>query len=634
MYFSQGHAIVIGVGTHKNEPDFNVPITVSDAEAVKRILTDPKKCGYPVEQVALLTEAEATKSGILRALDELIGKVNEDDTVLIFYAGHGALGTDNQYYLVSHDAQFEVGDAGKILVKPGTGVSQIELLDKLRAIKAKRALLIFNACYSGSLQPQSLGLRRATKQLCTLSLPEPTAAALLSAGEGRIIISACRPDQRSKFRMDEKLTFFTRALTDGLRGKAAPINGFISAFSLYTYVYDMVMNKARKYKFAQEPMITVLQGVGPFVVALHSDKTAVLGSSVVDTLPKGKGVREVTKCESQEWMTKIENQTIVKGDYVAGDKVGRDKIITQINFQSYNLYEMPEPKIGIFDHYFLTAYWTPVFLVSCLCILSVIWIFDWNNIPQYINNFFLVILLIVVTLVANIFQFFADNVVKAFSGDWGPDFLRAPWLKGQKRNLEMMLSEIENLRISDSKSLILFREYPFLEGSLKPTRLGNVLESTNEYSKMRYGMDNAYWWPRLLPLLPDNVKKEITQSLSTLMALLNLSCLSIILLGALSFLSFVYLLVLYFEIIIYTDYGKSYYIIGMGKSLVVLLLGIALLLGSYRGAVSLAIGYCDKVRVAIDMYRFRILRELAEEPPKTPHEETELWQKLTYSHIW
>jgi hypothetical protein len=69
-------------------------------------------------------------------------------------------------------------------------------------------------------------------------------------------------------------------------------------------------------------MITVLQGVGPFAVALHPGKAGALGLQAADTLPEGKGVRVVTQRESQKWLAKI---------IVMGDQVGRDKIGTQIN---------------------------------------------------------------------------------------------------------------------------------------------------------------------------------------------------------------------------------------------------------------------------------------------------------------
>jgi hypothetical protein len=325
MSFDQGYALVVGVGTHKHSPENDVLITVRDAEAVEAILADPTKCGYPPKQVWPLSKDKATRSAILTKLDQLAAKVTKDSTVLVFFAGHGALGSDDQYYLVTHDAQFVDGD-DELLVKPGTGISQAEMLAKLRAIKAKRAILIFNACHSGSLQPKSLALRKAAqKPLNTLSLPDPTAAALIGTGEGRIIITACRPDQLSHFLEKSKLTYFTKALTDGLSGKAAPSKGFISAFSLYNYVYDAVTERVSK----QEPMITVLQGVGPFAMALYQKKAGALELQADETLPERAHI--VTRRESQKWQTKIENQTIVRGDYIKGDKVMGNKIGKQIN---------------------------------------------------------------------------------------------------------------------------------------------------------------------------------------------------------------------------------------------------------------------------------------------------------------
>ena len=105
MAFERGHAIVIGVGTHKYEPAMDVPVTVADAEAVASVLRDANACGYLAGQVQFVHDDGATKSGILTALDELAAHTGKDDTVFLFYCGHGALGNDGNYYLFSHDAQ-------------------------------------------------------------------------------------------------------------------------------------------------------------------------------------------------------------------------------------------------------------------------------------------------------------------------------------------------------------------------------------------------------------------------------------------------------------------------------------------------------------------------------------------------
>ena len=129
MPFSQGHALLIGVGSHKFVPNANVPITVADAKAVATILHDPNACSYPESQVKLIHDDGATKAGILSALHDLAKRAGQSDTVFLFYAGHGALGTQSNYYLVSHDAQIQNGR-----VVEGTGVSEAELLAKLRSL--------------------------------------------------------------------------------------------------------------------------------------------------------------------------------------------------------------------------------------------------------------------------------------------------------------------------------------------------------------------------------------------------------------------------------------------------------------------------------------------------------------------
>ena len=150
------------------------------------MLRDPQCCGYPPEQVRLLSDATASRAGILATLDSLAAQVGEGDTVFVFYAGHGEYGDDG-YYLTTHDTQL---DGRKVLT--GSGLREAELIAKLRAIKAKRLLLIVNACHSGEISPV---LAPSEASQTGTPLPPQIAAALLGTGEGRVIISACREQQ-------------------------------------------------------------------------------------------------------------------------------------------------------------------------------------------------------------------------------------------------------------------------------------------------------------------------------------------------------------------------------------------------------------------------------------------------------
>ena len=148
--------------------------------------------------------------------------------------GHGAFGDDGQYHLTAHDTRF-VGERKR--VAGGTGVSQRELLARVKALPVRRALLVFNACHAGAVSP-TLAVPEAA--LAAAALPAGAAEALLGTGEGRVIVTACRENQASLIGGGPS-TVFTQALVDALRGRGVPNRGGrISAFDLYTAVYDTV----------------------------------------------------------------------------------------------------------------------------------------------------------------------------------------------------------------------------------------------------------------------------------------------------------------------------------------------------------------------------------------------------------
>ncbi|MFL5801009.1 MAG: caspase domain-containing protein [Roseiflexaceae bacterium] len=325
MPFSHGHALLIGVGSYQDTPRLNVPITVADARAVAQVLRDPHFCGYPEAQVTLLHDAQATSAGILAALDQLAERAGLQDTVVLFYSGHGDFGDDGEYHLTSYETR--VAD-GKVVA--GTGLSQKVLLEKLRRLRARRTLLVFNACHSGAVVP-ALGATDAppTGQ----NPPDELTSALLATGTGRIIISASRAAQLSYIGAG-KLTLFTQALVSGLLGQGVEgRNGYISAFDLYTYIYTAVSEKVKRdFGAAQEPELTVLKSVGPFAVALYRGATALGAVDEQAAPPAGAATRAVSAEESRralERIVSVGQGVAVGGNVSGGTVVGRDQINAQ-----------------------------------------------------------------------------------------------------------------------------------------------------------------------------------------------------------------------------------------------------------------------------------------------------------------
>ncbi len=322
MTFDRAHALLIGIGNYAHVPQLNVPITAADARAVAAVLYDPQCCGYPPEQVTMLSGTTASRAGVLAAFDALAARTGEGDTVFIFYAGHGEYGEDG-YYLTTHDTRL----AGR-KVAVGTGLRESELIAKLRTIKAKRLLLIINACHSGEISPV---LAPGAEPQTGITLPPQVSAALLGTGEGRVIISACRENQYS-FIGPGPLTLFTQVLVDGLQGKGVSSNrGYISIFDLYTHLYfalDEAVPRTvsaavrQKYGEKQEPELTILKGVGPFAVALWRGATTLGDFDAAGSPPESTAVREVNPAYSQAMLR--QHQQHIGGNARVGAAVAGD----------------------------------------------------------------------------------------------------------------------------------------------------------------------------------------------------------------------------------------------------------------------------------------------------------------------
>jgi hypothetical protein len=325
MSFDQGHALVIGVGSYQYNPKANIPISVKDAQAVRSVLLNADLCGYPPEQVNFLHDAQATRDGILGALDALAEKTNTDHTILLYYCGHGAYGTDGFYYLTTHDTKEANGK-----VEKGTGIEETELLVKLRKFPAKRLILLFNACHSGDISP-NLDFGEEDKTFGNINLPTNAIDALLSTGEGRIIITASRPEQKSWIGTGV-LSIFTQALVDGLSGKdyVTNNNGYISAFSLYESMYYAIQEAAQTLGKIQEPELTVLRGVGPFPVSLYRGATSLGSFSPRESLPAGTATREVNPKQSERlFQIKIKNLIASgKGAVIVDGDISESTIVT------------------------------------------------------------------------------------------------------------------------------------------------------------------------------------------------------------------------------------------------------------------------------------------------------------------
>jgi len=134
-------ALIIGNNDYKDETGTWKPLNraVSDAKMVASILREH----YGFTDVEVLINA--TGRQILLAMDALSDRAKENDSILLYYAGHGYMEEDkNRGYWVPVDAR---GQDHTTFIRNSTIRDELELLGQ----RVKHTLLISDSCFSGSL---------------------------------------------------------------------------------------------------------------------------------------------------------------------------------------------------------------------------------------------------------------------------------------------------------------------------------------------------------------------------------------------------------------------------------------------------------------------------------------------------
>ena len=225
-------AVVIGVNSYldPNIPDLRY--CVPDASLVAKTLAD--KCGYEEKRILLITDDE--EKGHLRPLGINLRKqlpawlkrAEENDTILMFFSGHGFLDDRGQGFLAPTDCD-----------KENLGLSSLrtdDLRDMLVQCKATRKVLILDCCHAGSLKSAET----------TGSSGEELGRVFRNAS-GLFTLASCRASEQSHEWREKGQGLFTYFLVKGLQGEADfDRNNVVDADELYRFAYDEVSTAAQR----------------------------------------------------------------------------------------------------------------------------------------------------------------------------------------------------------------------------------------------------------------------------------------------------------------------------------------------------------------------------------------------------
>src|SRR6476619_6255324 len=174
------------------------------------------------------------------SLKQIATAARPQDTVLIYFSGHGILDSDSQQVVLC------LADTQTSNLR-STGLGLGEFLQLLSDCAAHQQLVWLDACHSGGMTLR--GARGETERK-TLPNPTPELVAVLrqraAQSQGFYALLSCDQAQQSWEFSELGHGVFTYYLMRGLRGEAADAQGIIEADGLYKYVYYQTLQYVDK----------------------------------------------------------------------------------------------------------------------------------------------------------------------------------------------------------------------------------------------------------------------------------------------------------------------------------------------------------------------------------------------------
>ncbi len=259
-------AILIGINHYYLDASIgNLNFCVNDVKELDNVLSDERRGNFST--VTLYSGNEdnrllPNRSNILAMIKLLANNSEENDTILVYFAGHG-FEQEGANYLLPADARIDVLSDTAITIK--------WVKDTLSKSLAKKKLLVIDACHAGAK------LGRSTSVPMSRSFQEE----LFQESEGFAVLSSCKMDQVS-YDFDEKNHgVFSYFLLEALNGAADDNqDNIITVPDTNKYVSSKMREWCIKTGLQQNPTL-YYNVAGDFIfVRVPKENTVSLSSSI------------------------------------------------------------------------------------------------------------------------------------------------------------------------------------------------------------------------------------------------------------------------------------------------------------------------------------------------------------------
>jgi hypothetical protein len=226
----QRKALIIANDRYEQEALQNLLAPAADAEALGRVLSDPRIGDFTVQVVS-----NEPAHVIQAEIEEMFSESRPDDVLLLHFSGHGLKSESGALFFAASNTR---PDRLRATAVPAEFVQ-----DCMRDSRARSVVLLLDCCYGGAFA-QGVKVRAGGNANVLDSFPQGSQG----NGRGRAVITASSAmeyafegSQLADYQQ-RRPSVFTTALVQGLATGDADRDedGWVSLSELYDYVFDKV----------------------------------------------------------------------------------------------------------------------------------------------------------------------------------------------------------------------------------------------------------------------------------------------------------------------------------------------------------------------------------------------------------
>ena len=226
------YLVVVGINKYQNEK-MSLNYALADATAFKDEIEKDTKTVLTNIKTWFVTDNAANKQGITDAFAEVQKIAKAQDVFVFYYAGHGVIGKDKEFYLVPND----VSNLKNVQEELETKGISAKILQKYAVdIQAQKQLFILDAC-------QSAG---AFNEMLSADGDQQKSIAVVSRSTGTHWMAASGAQQYANEFSQLGHGAFTYVLLEALKGSAAA-DKMITVNGLKNYLQQEVPELMKKY---------------------------------------------------------------------------------------------------------------------------------------------------------------------------------------------------------------------------------------------------------------------------------------------------------------------------------------------------------------------------------------------------